>query len=56
MERIREQETMKKKGLKQMQSSLKWNLKLKPSSNTYPYFDVIFKGLLVIFLEQDFEA
>ena len=32
-----------------MQSSLKWNLELKPSSNIYTIFDMIFEELFMIF-------
>ena len=35
--------------LKQMQSSLKWNLELKPSSNIYTIFDMIFEELFMFF-------
>ena len=49
----------KKGGWKQMQSSLKWNLELKPNSSTYPKFEVIFEVLSMIFFGQatySFEA
>ena len=39
-------------GWMQMQSSLKWNLKLKSVSNTYSNFDMIFKVPPMIFLRQ----
>ena len=41
-----------------MQSSLKWNLKLKPSNNTYPEFKGNFGATFTIFLSDstyDFE-
>ena len=41
-----------------MQSSLKWNLKLKPSNNTYPEFKGNFGATFIIFLSDstyDFE-
>ena len=41
-----------KKGWKQIQSSLKWNLELKLGKSIYPNFDLIFEVLPMIFLGQ----